>query len=121
MTDDIMTVGPLQLEILGEMWAQPLPVTVAFIHELINSHRRRDRRAVLAYTTYLTVMRNLARRKLVSQSAVSGTRGHQFSPLITKAQYVDQYLRITLANVFAGNHSHFVTAVKSLELAQEST
>ncbi len=109
MSDDIMTVGPLQLEILKEMWTQGIAMTVNEMHARINARYIREKRPILAYTTYLTVMRNLARRKLVSQSVVEGSRGHQFRPLISEREYKDRVLDHIKDSVYGGSESDFVT------------
>ena len=49
----------------------------------------------------VTVMRNLARRGLVSQRRTGG-RAHEFEPLITREQYQRDFVRYSLDTVFCG-------------------
>ncbi len=83
-------LGSLQLEIMHLFWAFPpgSTATVADIMEALNGTQPRP----LAYTTYLTVMRNLARRRVLKQEKIAA-RAHQFSPPITKREYELSMLR----------------------------
>lgn len=93
-------VGPLQIRVLHHLWTEG-PSTVADVHVVLNEHSGRTGGRQLAYTTVLTVMRNLVRRKILSQTPVG--RAHRFSPLIEKAAYQHAILNQTRSDLFAGD------------------
>lgn len=90
------TIGPLQLRVMHFLWSQG-PATVNVVQEFIN-HQTATR--PLAYTTILTVMRNLARRKFLSQKAQG--RSHVFTPIIDERSYKLGMLRHLRHDLFAG-------------------
>jgi predicted transcriptional regulator len=90
------TIGPLQLRVMHFLWAQG-PATVNMVQEHIN--QLAGGRA-LAYTTILTVMRNLARRGFLSQTPQR--RSHLFAPLIDERSYKMGMLRQLRHDLFAG-------------------
>jgi len=90
------TIGPLQLRVMHFLWAQG-PATVNTVQEHINHHASNR---PLAYTTILTVMRNLARRGFLSQTPQR--RSHLFAPLIDERAYKLGMLRQMRHDLFAG-------------------
>ena len=90
------TIGPLQLRVMHFLWAQG-PATVNTVQEHINHHAGAR---PLAYTTILTVMRNLARRGFLSQTPQR--RSHLFAPLIDERAYKLGMLRQMRHDLFAG-------------------
>jgi predicted transcriptional regulator len=90
------TIGPLQLRVMHFLWSQG-PATVNAVHEFIN---QQTATRPLAYTTILTVMRNLSRRKFLSQKAQG--RSHLFTPLIDERSYKLGILRHLRNDLFAG-------------------
>ncbi len=90
------TIGPLQLRVMHFLWAQG-PATVNTVQEHINHHAGNR---PLAYTTILTVMRNLARRGFLSQTPQR--RSHLFAPLIDERAYKLGMLRQMRHDLFAG-------------------
>jgi predicted transcriptional regulator len=78
------------------LWSQG-PATVNAVHEFIN---QQTATRPLAYTTILTVMRNLSRRKFLSQKAQG--RSHLFTPLIDERSYKLGILRHLRHDLFAG-------------------
>ncbi len=108
--------GPLQTEILCLMWN---PVfsgkkwTVHDVHDTVNKKRVGLNLKKLAYTTILTVLRNLRRRGFVDQ--VPGGRAHTFSPLITRQAYERTVLSTLCTNLFAGSVEDMAQAVMKLD------
>ena len=95
-------VGPLQIRILEIMWKENAPMTVHQVHRTLNSLTERQ----LAYTTVLTVMRNLANRAFLFQKP-SG-RSHIFEPRMSRDQF-RQTLREYICRVyFNGDHASYV-------------
>ncbi len=90
------TIGPLQLRVMHFLWSQG-PATVNTVQEHINQP---SGNRTLAYTTILTVMRNLARRGFLSQTPVR--RSHVFAPLIDERSYKLGMLRHLRHDLFAG-------------------
>jgi len=95
-------IGPLQLRVMHYIW-QHGPSTVHSVHDALNNEPGAQK---LAYTTILTVMRNLARRKVLNQKA-SG-RSHIFEPLIDEDTYKFGILRQVRRDLFAGDVSRIL-------------
>jgi BlaI family transcriptional regulator, penicillinase repressor len=70
-------IGGLQILVMHFIWDNG-PSTVHQVHDAINGASATPR----AYTTILTVMRNLARRRILNQ--VHQGRSHVFVPLVTR-------------------------------------
>lgn len=90
-------IGPLQLRVMHYIWANG-PSTVHSVHDSLNGEPGVQK---LAYTTILTVMRNLARRKILNQKA-SG-RSHIFEPLVDEDTYKMGILRQVRKELFGGD------------------
>jgi BlaI family penicillinase repressor len=80
-------IGPLQLRVMQYIWRTG-PATVHAVHDALN---REPGLPPLAYTTILTVMRNLSRRHILSQTR--GGRSHVFSALVDEASYKLEVVR----------------------------
>ncbi len=108
--------GPLQTEILCLMW-NPVFVgrkwTVRELQELVNKKRGGLNNKALAYTTILTVLRNLARRGFVNQ--ISGNRAHDFTVKVTRTVYEHTVLSTLCTSLFAGSVDEMVQAVARLD------
>lgn len=90
-------IGPLQVRVMHFIWKHG-PSTVHDVHSALNGQTTGKQ---LAYTTILTVMRNLARRKFLSQAADG--RAHRFSPIIDEATYKRGIVRQTRKDLFGGD------------------
>jgi predicted transcriptional regulator len=90
-------IGPLQLRVMHFLW-QRGPSTVHVVAEAINLARAAK---PLAYTTILTVMRNLVRRKFLNQQPAG--RSHLFTPLVDERTYKLGLLRQVRHDLFAGD------------------
>ena len=91
------TIGPLQLRVMHYLWSQG-PATVHAVQEHINTITGER---PLAYTTILTVMRNLVRRHYLSQTPQG--RSHLFTPLIDERTYKFGMLRHLRQDLFGGD------------------
>lgn len=87
-------IGPLQLRVMHYIWKHG-PSTVHLVHDALNAEPGAVK---LAYTTILTVMRNLGRRKILNQKA-SG-RSHIFEPLVDEDTYKMGMLRQLRKDLF---------------------
>jgi predicted transcriptional regulator len=90
-------IGPLQLRVMHYVW-QHGPSTV---HAVLDTLNRQPGCAPLAYTTILTVMRNLVRRGFLSQKPEG--RSHVFAPLVDESSYKLDMLRQLRRDLFAGD------------------
>lgn len=90
-------IGPLQVRVMHYIWKHG-PSTVHDVHTALNGQGTGKQ---LAYTTILTVMRNLARRKFLSQAADG--RAHRFTPLIDERTYKLGMVRQIRKDLFAGD------------------
>jgi BlaI family penicillinase repressor len=90
-------IGPLQLRVMQHVWKHG-PATVHALHDALNGQ---DRSAPLAYTTVLSVMRNLSRRGLLSQTR--GGRSHVFAALVDESTYKLAVVRHISRTLFAGD------------------
>lgn len=75
-------IGPLQNRVMKHIWRNQA-TTVSEVHEMLSAEEDSPK---LAYTTVLTVMRNLARRGILDQQRGSG-RAHKFYPIMTENEY----------------------------------
>lgn len=102
-------IGPLQLRIMHFMWTKD-SCTVHDVHDALNAEQDAPQ---LAYTTVLTVMRNLVRRGILSQNPAG--RSHIFSPIIGEMQYKESLLRQICEDFFAGNTEFMISALQPAE------
>ena len=93
-------VGPLQIRVLHHLWDEG-PSTVHDVHQVLNLRNLETGGRQLAYTTVLTVMRNLVRRKILSQMPVG--RAHRFAPLVGREEYQLGMLRQARTELFGGD------------------
>ncbi len=75
-------IGPLQLRVMNHLWK----VNAATVQEVMNAVNAQPEAKPLAYTTFLTVMRNLAKRRLLDQRKTQ-TKRHQFVVLVDEESY----------------------------------
>ena len=109
-------MGALQTRCMLFLWAQPNGGTVKEVHAALNAQPGTKQ---LAYTTILTVMRNLAKRSILKQER-GGTerapaRCHIFTPIVDRGAYVKAVLAGMRDGLFEGSHTAFVKAVDDLE------
>ncbi len=91
------SIGPLQVRVMHLIWKHG-PSTVHDVHDALNVVPGSKQ---LAYTTILTVMRNLARRKFLDQQPDG--RAHRFLPLIDEATYKLAMVRQMRVDLFGGD------------------
>ena len=107
MIDDIL--GPLQHRIMKILWVEG-PLTVHGVNDCLKEQARHPE---LAYTTVLTVCRNLVRRKAAT-SKPNG-RSHLFEASLTEQEYHLAASQHFVAEVFGGNIPLALKVIKSLE------
>ena len=98
-------IGPLQLRVMHFIWDNGAS-TVHDVHQALNQEAGAPQ---LAYTTILTVMRNLARRKILNQKP-SG-RSHIFEPLIDEETYKLGLLQQIREDLFAGDGKRMLNLI----------
>lgn len=90
-------IGSLQIRVMHFVWKKG-PSTVHEVHDALNAEAGAKK---LAYTTILTVMRNLAKREMLSQKAAG--RSHIFEPLIDEKTYKVLLLQRIRKDFFCGD------------------
>ena len=90
-------IGPLQLRVMHYIWKHGAS-TVHSVHDALNAEPGAPK---LAYTTILTVMRNLAKRGILNQRPAG--RSHIFEPLVDERTYKLSILRQVREDLFAGD------------------
>lgn len=95
----LIHLGPLQLRVMHAIWRTRAD-TVQQVADHLNSEPHMPH---LAYTTYLTVMRNLVRRGMLAQTKNSSGRAHSFRARIDEAQYKTAFLQYILKEYCQGD------------------
>jgi predicted transcriptional regulator len=90
-------IGHLQIRVMHHVWAHG-PSTVHDVHDALMADPAAKR---LAYTTILTVMRNLTRRGFLAQ--VPSGRAHRFQARIDELDYKRQLMRHLREELFHGD------------------
>lgn len=80
-------IGPLQLRVMNHLW-QVESGTVQDVADAVNAQGGTK----LAYTTYLTVMRNLTKRGMLDQRKTT-TKRQQFVVLVDEFTYKSHVLK----------------------------
>ena len=99
LDSSLIHLGPLQLRVMHAVWRTRAD-TVQQVADHLNSEPHMPR---LAYTTYLTVMRNLVRRGMLTQTKNSSGRAHTFRPRIDEEQYKTAFLQYILKEYCQGD------------------
>lgn len=73
-------LGDLERAVMEHLWASDSPQTVRQVHEALASQRE------LAYTTVMTVLQRLAKKKLVTQRR--DDRAHRYAPVHGREELV---------------------------------
>ena len=102
-------IGPLQVKVMHHIWRRG-PSTVHDVHDELMADPGEKR---LAYTTILTVMRNLARRGFLDQTPEG--RAHRFAAKIDEGSYKRELLRHVRTEVFRGDLRAMLDAVAADE------
>lgn len=102
-------VGPLQIKVMQHVW-QFGDSTVYDVAAAVNAAREAKGERALAYTTFLTVMRNLVHRKLLAQRSIPGRRRHRFTATISKRVFRARAARAIVETLFDGDLSEFTSA-----------
>ncbi len=103
-------IGPLQLRVMHYIWKHG-PSTVQDVMTALNATPGSRQ---LAYTTFLTVMRNLARRHLLEQKKTN-QRSHVFSPTVGEEAYKTAFIKQVFKDYF---HNDFSQLAKYLGHAE---
>jgi BlaI family penicillinase repressor len=98
-------LGHLQLRIMLHIW-QHGPSTVHQVRDALNAQVGVNQ---LAYSTILTVLRNLTKRRFLDRKPE--VRQHRFTPLITKADYQRQMVRQMRMELFGGNAERMLACI----------
>lgn len=83
-------VGELEAAVMTITWMATAPLTVRDILDRLNAGKARQ----LAYTTVLSVVRNLHRKRLLDRD--TGGRAHTYRPALSREEYTATLMRQTL-------------------------
>ncbi len=100
--------GSLQIRALEHLWKDG-PAVVHAVVDAINA----EGKPRLAYTTILTVLRNLVRRGMCTQSRGPG-KSHTFTPALTRDEYRAKVARWFVDEQFAGDVKAAASVVAAL-------
>ncbi|OZD10314.1 transcriptional regulator [Rhodococcus sp. 06-235-1A] len=107
-------LGELERAVMDHLWESSDPQTVRQVHEALATHRE------LAYTTVMTVLQRLAKKKLVVQQR--DDRAHRYAPLHGRDELVASLMVDALSQAPASGGRaaalvHFVGQVGADEAA----
>jgi predicted transcriptional regulator len=105
-------IGPLQVRVMNVMWADPLKTSVHSVHKAINDENTAKNEPHLAYTTILTVMRNLSRQGIVTQTRGT-TREHVFRTAVSQSDYRKFIAKHVLDLYFGGDKKSLTDSLPS--------
>ncbi len=88
-------LGSLQVRIMKFIWVHGDSI----VHDVHTALNAQEGVPELAYTTILTVMRNLVRREMLTQT-VTGLRSHTFTPTCTEVAYKIRLLKEVCVEFF---------------------
>jgi predicted transcriptional regulator len=94
-------LGELQMAVMNVLWTRQS----ATVHEVLDSLDS-DRKP--AYTTVLTVLRNLEKRGLVTHESLEGSRMFRYRPMVSAHDAREDILQDVLNRLFAGSPSRLV-------------
>jgi predicted transcriptional regulator len=106
-------IGYLQARIMQYLWLAD-KATVQQVMTALNQVNYEKKQQPLAYTTYLTVLRNLAKRGFVDQRKADGPgpgHAHFFTPKITKASFRERFAKHIVDTYFEGNATLLVESL----------
>ncbi|WP_279347818.1 BlaI/MecI/CopY family transcriptional regulator [Hoyosella sp. YIM 151337] len=107
-------LGELERAVMDHLWSTAEPQTVRQVHEALAEHR------TLAYTTVMTVLQRLAKKKLVAQER--GERAYRYTPVSAREELVAELMMDALkqAEESGGRAAalvHFIERVDPTEVA----
>jgi predicted transcriptional regulator len=106
-------IGPLQARVMQQVWSRADAVTVHDVAQGVNDANPERR---LAYTTFLTVMRTLARRGLLRQERGFG-RAHRFSATVSEDAYKRGLVQSLVRDHFNGDIEELLRYAETARLA----
>ncbi|GBC86143.1 Transcriptional regulator BlaI [bacterium HR12] len=89
LTRRVIELGPLEQAVMDFVWDRGGPVTVREVHGAVGTRRG------LAYTTVMTVMDRLWRKRLLQRRRVG--RAYLYEPRATREEHAAQLVRKVLA------------------------
>ncbi len=101
--------GELEQAVMDILWSRPEPLSVRDVHALLAAERD------LAYTTVMTVLDRLAKKKLLVRNL--GGRAWLYRPAHSRAAEVAAEVRELLARLNLEERDEVLAAVASARLA----
>ena len=106
-TDTSCNLGPLEKEVLEIVWVEDCPSVKCVLLELNSSRKKSDK---LAYTTVMTIMRRLVKKKVLTRK--KDGRGYRYEAKEPKYQYIQKVTRHTVQNLVDKFENLAVQALK---------
>lgn len=92
-------LGELQLKVMNVIWDNGR-ATVADVHREISAERR------IAYTTVLTTMQALERRRMVTHETVG--KAYRYAPAVSREQYTEASVDKLVGDLFEGRQEQLL-------------
>ena len=99
-------LGDLQLDVMNVIWGRG-SATVAEVHEVLREERE------IAYTTVLSTMRNLEKRRFLKHS-VEG-KAHRFHLCVTRDDFTRRSVEQLVSRLFAGEPAQLMSHLLGAE------
>jgi len=93
-TDISCYLGPLEKEVLEIVWIKDCPSVRCVLLE-INKSRKKS--AKLAYTTVMTIMKRLVKKKILTRK--KDGRSYRYKPKELKEQFIKKAVHCTVQNL----------------------
>ena len=106
-TDVSCNLGPLQKEVLEIVWLKDCPSVRCVLLELNGSRKKSEK---LAYTTVMTIMRRLVKKKVLTRK--KDGRGYLYEAKEPKYQFIKRVTHCTIQNLISKYGDPAVQALK---------
>jgi len=106
-TDVSCNLGPLEKEVLEIVWLKDCPSVKCVLLELNGSRKKSEK---LAYTTVMTIMRRLVKKKVLTRK--KDGRGYLYEAKEPKYQFIKRVTRCTIQNLISKFGDPAVQALK---------
>ncbi|MBT3249764.1 MAG: hypothetical protein HN846_01560 [Candidatus Pacebacteria bacterium] len=106
-TDTTCCLGPLEKEVLEIVWVEDCP-SVRCVLLAINKSRKKSEK--LAYTTVMTIMKRLVKKKVLTRK--KDGRSYRYEPKESKQEFIKKITRCTIQNLISKFGDSAIQALK---------
>jgi predicted transcriptional regulator len=93
-TDTSCCLGPLEKEVLETVWLEDCPSVRCVLVEINRSRKKSEK---LAYTTVMTIMKRLVKKKILTRK--KDGRSYRYEPKESKQEFIQKVVRCTIQNL----------------------